>query len=309
MPVSLSTAWNAWRHSDGYSMLFEIKELGFGDAELSFNIGPDMIQGIKRAVDEGLIRISSIHNTCPTPDGLPRFQALPDHYSMSSAESDKRALAVKFAKKSLDTARLLGARVLVLHCGRVEIPDRTRQMIELADAGLLNSREFQEIRTHAILERERASAPFLENTLRSLEEISDYAKVSGILLGIENRFYYREIPAFDEIAVILDKLKGANLFYWHDTGHAQIMNALGLGPPQKESLAAFGDSIIGFHLHDVSGLKDHLAPSKGTIDFKIFSPYLKKDVIKVIEAHSPADTIDIDNSRKMLVSLCQDECR
>jgi sugar phosphate isomerase/epimerase len=303
MALSLSTAWNAFRHSDGYKMLFEIKELGLESVELSFNITAPMVSGIRQAIKEGWVKISSIHNTCPIPENLTRLEALPDYYPMSSLDDEKRRQAVKYAKASIDTACSLGAQVLVLHCGRLEIPDRTRQLIELYNQNLSSTEEFTFILSSLKQERDSLCGRFFDNTLKSLEEINDYAKTNNLALGIENRFYYREIPSFDETALIFDKFKGSNMFYWHDTGHAGIMHNLGLAPSQEEILSRYQSSLIGLHIHDVSGSKDHLAPGKGGLDFKFLIPYLKKDTLKVIEAHHPATAEDILNSKRLLTTI------
>ena len=56
---SLSTCWNAHRHSDGRSLLREIRELGFDYAELSHNTRISLLPGILDGVDSGEMRISS----------------------------------------------------------------------------------------------------------------------------------------------------------------------------------------------------------------------------------------------------------
>ena len=79
MAFSLSASWNSYRHSDGKEMIFEIKKLGFEEVELSFNLTADMVNAVKDMVRDGLIKISSVHNYCPVPDGIPREIALPDY--------------------------------------------------------------------------------------------------------------------------------------------------------------------------------------------------------------------------------------
>lgn len=299
MGLALSTSWNAFRHKQGEGITREIKQLGFKQIELSFNLNRRQLTEIQKSLKAQGLEVTSVHNFCPIPPGLKREKALPDCYSISSLDETERRKAVKFTKITVDTAAEIRAQKAVLHCGRVEIPDRTRELIRLYEKGLKNSGEFKRIRGQAIKERRKYIARFLDNTLRSLEEISAYAAKKKIGLTIENRFYYREIPAYHEIGLILRNLRGSGISYWHDTGHAQVMENLGLAR-HKDYLEAYAGSLDGMHLHDISGCRDHLAPGQGEFDFNRLKPYLKKNTLKVIEAHHPAGAEDIKRAKGIL---------
>jgi len=300
MTLAISTSWNAYRFDDGEKLLFEISQLGFTAIELSFNLSSKMVDEIADSAPRLRISIGSLHNYCPVPDGLSRKQALPDYYSLSSLDKEERFLAVKYAKHSIDTANRLGAKVVVLHCGRVEVADCTRQLIDLYNQGKNNSPEFLELKEKMIRERALESGKFLAQALISIEELNAYALIKNVLLGIETRFYYREIPNLDEIGVILNKFNsGSQVYYWHDTGHAQLMENLGLAK-HKDFLERYGQRLIGVHLHDISGCQDHLAPLRGQIDFNILKPYLKQSTLKVIEAHHPATAEELIKSRNFI---------
>ncbi len=302
MGFALSTSWNAFRHTNGNKLIFEIKETGFEKVELGFNLTASMVEDIAVLVRNKLIKVVSLHNFCPIPDGMKKETALPDCYAMSSTNEETRVLAVKYTKKTIETAKALNAEAVVLHAGRVEILDRTRELINLYEKGFSKSADFASLKSGIIKERTSSSKEFFDNTLKSLEELNKFAVKAGIFLGIENRFYYREIPNFEETGKILDCFKNSNIFYWHDTGHAQVMENLGI-TTQKDFLDAYGNRLAGVHLHNISGCHDHKPPSKGEMDFKFLKPYIKSDTIKVIEAHYPATPSELQDSKILLKKI------
>ena len=299
MTLAISTSWNAYRFNDGAGLLFEIAQLDFKSIELSFNLDARLVESIaKEAINLG-IGISSLHNYCPIPDGLLPKQALPDCFSLASLDKQERMLAVKYTKVTIDTARRLNAKAVVLHCGRVGIPDSTRALINLYNQGFKDRAVYIELKEEMIRQREAHAPAFLEQVLNSLEELNTYAKTKDVLLGVETRFYHSEIPSISEIGVILKKFRNSNIYYWHDTGHAQLMENLGFAK-HKDFLDRYGYSLIGVHLHDILGGQDHLAPLVGNLDFELLQPYLKKDTLKVIEAHSPATAEELIKSRDFI---------
>jgi len=298
----LSTSWNAFRYTSAAGLIRQIQALDFKDIELSFNLTSSMVEGVRDFVERGGIRVRSLHNYCPIPQGLTRREALPDCYSLASYNERERKKALKYTKNTIDTARKLGARAVVLHCGKVEIPDRTRDLISLCRKGQRNSRKFHLLKERAVREREEQASGFVRVALKSLEELNQYARKNGVKLGIETRFYYREIPSFAEIGLILEAFKHSNIFYWHDTGHAQLMQELGFAR-HRDYLDAYADRMLGIHLHDIADCQDHLAPGKGKLDFRFIKPYLKKNTLKVIEAHSSAAPQDLKKSRLFLENM------
>jgi sugar phosphate isomerase/epimerase len=302
MSFGLSTSWNAFRYSNGRDLIFEIKKTGFQEVELGFNLTQAIVNDISSLVKDSQIKVASLHNFCPIPEGLRREESLPDCYSMASLDERQRRMAVDQTKKTIETAKQLNARAVVLHCGRVEITDRTKQLMQLYVDNRRESHDFDELKSDIIKERERLARPFFENALKSLRELSGFAFAQGVVLGIENRIYYREIPSWQEIGIILDKFRSSGVQYWHDTGHAQIMENLGLAR-HKDYLEAYGKDLVGCHLHDVTGCHDHLAPSKGELNFEFLRPYLKSETIKIIEAHYPATEQDIKDSKAYLENL------
>lgn len=297
--LSLSTSWNILRHNDAKSIIQEAKNIGFNNLELNFTLTKRMVEDFVLLQKEGSIKIVSLHNYCPIPDGLTPQIALPDYYSLASLDEAQRKEAVKNTKITIDTAKRLNASVVVFHAGRVQMPDRTVDLIRLYDKGQKDKSGYIKLKDSFIKERALKIQPHLEQILKSIKELLEYALKSGIYLGLENRFYYREIPNFAEIKVVLDKFENSNLFYWHDVGHAQVMQELGFCD-HIDYLRSYKDRLIGLHLHDLIGCRDHLAPLVGKFDFKMLVPFIKKDTLKVIEAHAQASSGELVRAREYL---------
>jgi sugar phosphate isomerase/epimerase len=302
MALSLSTSWNAFRHTDGNALLKEITSLGFNRVELSFNLTRSFVDTIAEAVRGKRIIVDSIHNVCPIPEHLSRSHALPDYYSLSSTIEDERHKAVFYAKRTIDTAALLGAQAVVLHCGRVAVVDRTTELIRRYEQQGPNGQDFEKLRDDMAQERARVGAPFFERALKSIDELNTYAAQRSVRLGIETRYYHREIPSFDEMVVVLNRFQGSQVGYWHDTGHAQVMENLGFNR-HVDFLREFGRFMIGTHLHDVAGCRDHQAPLRGQLDFASLVSFFPPGIIKVIEAHHPSAAADIVKAREYMETL------
>ncbi len=302
MTLAISTSWNAFRFDNGIGVLFEINQLGFKAIELSFNLNAALVESMAQESRRLGIVIQSVHNYCPIPEGLTPAEALPDCYSLSSPDEVQRSLAVKYTKFSIDTAQRLGAKAVVLHCGRVQIPDTTRQLINLYNQGQKDQPDYIKLKTEMIRSRSIQAPVFLKQLFYSLDELNKYAETKKVFLGIETRFYHSEIPDISEIGVILKKFSDTQIYYWHDTGHAQLMENLGFAR-HKDFLDLYGKSLIGVHLHDILGCQDHRAPLTGDLDFALFKPYFKRDTLKVIEAHSPASPEDLIKSREFITQL------
>ena len=78
---------------------------------------------------------------------------------------------------------------------------------------------------------------------------------------------------------------------WHDTGHAQVQEALGI-TPHVDWLKAYGPCLIGLHLHDVVGLEVHQAPGEGSMDWGGLAALVPPGVSRVVEVdHTVSDDV------------------
>ena len=299
MNYSFSTSWNSTRHKNGFDLIEEIKAIGFDTVELNFALTQNVVDDIATLVRGSKIKVSSIHNICPLPKDVEPKDASPDYYSLASWDKEERGIAVGVTKNTIDYAGRLGAKAVILHTGRVPIKDKTRRL-----ASLINDKEqFGLLKAEMIKEREENKGGCLDNVVESLKELTGYAKKAGIHLGVENRYYYREIPLAEELDLIFKNFKAGDLYYWHDTGHAEVFERLGF-VRHKDLLDKYSNRLIGIHLHDIIGvIEDHRPPGMGTFDFRMLKPYIKDDTIKVVEAHQPASAEEIRQSVKYLEKI------
>lgn len=300
--LALSTSWNTNSNKSGKQIVDEIKDLGFDGIELCFS---HTQKDIKEISKNQYLKVTSLHNFCPIPDGLPRKKALPDCYSLSSPDNNERKKAVKFTKRTLLTAKKLKAKVVVLHTGRVEIQDFTKKLINLRRKNKAKSCQFDSLKELAVKERKNNKTRFLDSVFLSIKELSGFAFDLGVSLGIENRIYIREIPDFSEIKIFLDNFSKKGVGYWHDTGHAYILEKLGFAK-HINYLKTYENHLLGIHLHDVKDFTDHRAPLSGEIDFAKLKPYITKNTVKVIEAHKPATAKEIISAKEKLEKLFSD---
>lgn len=87
--ISLSTSYLQRSFgSDGYAMLEAAAALGYEYVEISHSTPISAVGGILKAVEDGVVKVSSTHNFCPLPPFV--TGAAPDLYSPSTA-SDKES--------------------------------------------------------------------------------------------------------------------------------------------------------------------------------------------------------------------------
>ena len=285
---SFSTCWNSARHTDGRAMLREIRELGFDYAELSHGIRISLVPGILEAVKAGEMKISTLHNFCPLPTGIEKPS--PNLFEFSSDKERDRQLAVKHTLNTLDFAVKVGAPLVVLHFGSMDLKDYTGKLKELLERGEKGSPKFQKFVAEAAAAREAKKKKFYEHARDTLRELYGEAKARGIKFGIEIREAVEELPVESDFAALLKEFP-APVFYWHDVGHAQIKHDFGFIDHAK-FLAERAGRLAGFHIHDVKfPARDHFPPGGGDIDFAALAPFVKPEHIKVFEL-SPKVPVD-----------------
>lgn len=270
--------------------------------ELEYRITSSAFQELRPYIMKKGIKVLSIHNFFPLPDGY-YHKPSGDIYKHSSLDSEEREKAVKFTIQSLQIARELNAGVVVVHLGEVEMEHETERLKLFLDHDALKSPEAERFIAEKRTEREKKRDRHLEAVSRTLEEILVVAEKLGVKVGMENRYYYHQIPNHEEIGMLLERFKGSSLGYWHDVGHARVLENLGGWTNHRELLGEYGPDILGCHLHDVVGYKDHQAPGCGEIDFKMVRDHIPAEAIKVLEVYPRVKERELFSSLNMLKEI------
>ena len=143
----------------------------------------------------------------------------------------------------------------------------------------------------------------MEYLSRSLDKVLSAAQKLHVKVALENRMYYEEIPHIAEVVQLLSRFSGAPLFYWHDTGHAEVNVRLGLVENHETYLKTLAPSMAGMHLHDLRKLDDHYAPGTGDFDFRVLLPFVSEQTIKVVEAHPKSSEKDVKKTQGYLQKI------
>lgn len=278
-------------------MLKEIRDLGFDYVELSHGIRITLVPGILRGVEEGVIKVASTHNFCPLPTGV--VQAAPNLFEPSSSEHQEHDQWLRHTKRSIDFAAQVKAKALVCHLGSVKFfwfnPARVvRQYLhDHPDAGRKSDDPvYEALVRKALAKLRKRMGPYWEQTKASLNEVLEHAAQKGIKLGFENREKFEELPLDADHLDLLNVFPPtAPVGYWHDTGHADIKEGMGL-LRHREHLEKLSARTIGFHLHDVSAEgQDHQPVGEGHIDFKMVSSFWRPEHLLTLEL-SPRVTVE-----------------
>ena len=269
-------------------MIREMADLGFERVELSHGIRISLVPGILKAVEDQVAKVGSVHNFCPLPMGV--TQAAPNFFQPSSQDAREREQWLRQTKRSIDFAAQVGASLLVCHLGSVKYlwlePDRhmAAYLGRHPNAALTGDKAYRALVEKALHKIRRRMGPYWERTKESVLGVLDYAGEKHVRLGLENRERFEELPIDADFPQFLAGLPAkAPAGYWHDAGHANLKQGMGLIDHRKQ-LEDNKGRLLGFHLHDVdSEGHDHQAIGTGSVDFDMLSSFWRPEHLYVIE--------------------------
>lgn len=278
-PVVAITAFNIDRYTTVEAFLDEYRAIGLDTIELNGRVRQSVIDELEPYIERGEIKISSLHIFCPRPD-----VADLDGLNLASIEETERRLAVGLTRRTIATAHRLGARAVVVHAGHMPpLRPLCHDLMELYRAGEQGSARFAALREEVVRRRRAERQPYVDAAEQSIVELAEYVVREGwrVVLGLENNVY-RHVPVLDEYEAWFERHAGAPIGLWFDIGHGQVLQNLGLGE-MSALLERLGNRLVGLHLHDCLGVNDHLVPGMGEIDYQLVTPYLRPDVLRVLE--------------------------
>ncbi len=201
----------------------------------------------------------------------------------ASHHQEIREFSLKQVKRSIEACENLGGEIVVLHPGRVAVPEVGWFM----DGARQRCLDF-------------------------FQKCSAFARERGVKVAIENiglPFY--ACSSLEELGEIVDAREGLGITL--DIGHdyrrsktAKIEN-----PEQgmAETIKRLGKQIIHVHIHDNHGEQDeHLVPGQGSIDFKPIVSALKAisyNGMVVVELFDPGNAVEagrmgLERTRRLL---------
>lgn len=295
--AALSTMWGIGRFQNLDGFFTAARALGFRHFELNHAVNSAMIGGVSL---DGLC-ISSIHEPCPADVSI---SALKNRNHLVSAPNEEdRQRAVAAVKRSIELAHRLGAQVVIVHPGRVDIcPELERAVIDLYKQGRAVETEYSLAKARLVSARAAQAQINLRSARRSLAELAEHSARLGIRLGLENRYYYHEIPLPDELDELLGTDGGDTLGYWHDVGHAQALENLGFGR-HEDWLRRFAPRMLGVHLHDIVGVQDHLAAGLGHMDWDMVARYLPGAALRTCEFQAFNSPQEVAAGVRLLIEM------
>ena len=290
-------------------MVQEMARLGFSHIELSHGIRITLVPGILRAVEEGVVRVSSTHNFCPLPMGI--MQAAPNAFEPSRSQVQEHDQWLRHTKRSIDFAAQVGAKVLVTHLGSVRFfwsnpAVKLRQYRRAREgADLRSDPNYAKLLAKATAKRRSRMTPYWSQVLASLDEIREYALAKRVAIGCENREKFEELPVDEDFPRLFEGLPSPHpCGYWHDTGHAELKQEMGL-LDHRAHLARNADRLLGFHLHDVLEGDDHQPIGLGQVDFDMVSEFWRPHHLLTLELGprvSPQQVLDSRAAIERLVA-------
>ena len=266
MTIALSTMYAQQKRFDnGADFARYAADAGYDAIEVSHSTTPEKLREI---LDSGILPVTSIHQPAPLVevDGGKSNHDL----NLASTKRSEHARALRHALRSVEWAAEAGASAVVVHLGEVEgsFSGTTAELYRLFRQHGIRDNRAAEARAEMEQRRAEAAPANLEAARESLEQLVAAARPHGIVIGLENRLDFHQIPLPAESIALMEGFAPDEVGHWHDTGHAEVLDRLGF-LPHRAWFDELGDRLAGAHVHDVRGVVDHRAPGTAQLDWEM----------------------------------------
>ncbi|MDE2669786.1 MAG: sugar phosphate isomerase/epimerase [Chloroflexota bacterium] len=266
MTIALSTMYAQQKRFDnGADFARYAADAGYDAIEVSHSTTPEKLREI---LDSGILPVTSVHQPAP----LVEVEGGKSNHdlNLASTKRSEHARALKHALRSIEWAAEAGASALVVHLGEVEgsFSGTTAELYRLFRQHSIRDNRAAEARAEMEQRRAEAAPANMEAVRESLEQLVEAARPHGIVIGIENRLEYHQIPLPAESIALMEGFAPDEVGHWHDTGHAEVLDRLGF-LPHRAWFDELGDRLVGAHVHDVRGVVDHRAPGTAQLDWEM----------------------------------------
>ena len=246
--LALSTAWFKNSRRPLQDNLALLVSHGFRVFELNHVVHPVNLEQLNDLREQYGLEFASLHNVCSTateplhPD---------DRYGDNIASLDEaaRRQSVTLLRATAETAMELGARAVVIHAGFVPAAREDpmyRALWKGYGAGEVEQAVIHREMQARFAQRKESGRPHLGQLIKSLSAVCP--DFPALRFGLESRYHFYSLPDIDELDCVLDALDLDHVGYWHDCGHAQVQENLGLCR-HEEWLARYGDRLVGVHMN------------------------------------------------------------
>lgn len=280
---------------DPEAFIAYLEHLDIQGVELEYRLTDRFFTGMGDALLKSRLQVTSLHNYFPFPTRFEKLKPGGDLFLLSSPDKEERKRAVNWTSRTIETANDLEAGAVVLHCGKVEMNAEIQKLHGFFRGNSTITPEAQTFIGRKLNELDALKPAYLDSLLFSLDRLLQVAEKQGVTLGLENRAHYHELPGGDDFERLLVEFSGGPVGYWHDTGHAHLAEKLTIMTPGA-LLDKYADNLVGIHFHDALGLKDHLPPGTGEIDFNAIKPHLKLNIPIVVELKPGTNDEDIQTA-------------
>ncbi len=273
--LSFSTCWNSARHTDGEAVVDEILALGFDTIEISHGLKVSLLPGIRRAFADGRVKVSGVHNFCPSPVEV--MIDAPDCYEFTSHRAHERERALSLTLRTLEFATEFRAKYTVLHMGTVPMTKLSKELTRMVEDGGQYSPAYIRKKIKLVKVRESLSRLYCGRSREALKKLAEAAEKAGVPVAVESRSSYEQVPTEREMLALMEDFPPPWVGYWHDFGHVQLKANLGL-LDHYEWLSSVAPRLLGCHLHDVVWpARDHRVPFQGSVDYDRLLPLVPPD--------------------------------